>query len=160
MGNTNDNSVNILKEEKRRLLERVATIDSLLELIEGKVEDPQPNKNSNDSGPDYSGYNARKSSRFKVVYIIKAVNRFLHSSEIRSKIARLEKIDYDSVNISPVLSQLKRDGKLCKVQVGNQNRNSFWGNPKWLNEAGEILPQYKYNENALSVNDSEEDIEF
>lgn len=164
MNGNNDNSVNILREEKGRLLERVATIDGLLELILGsqkeEIVEVQVEKDGAKKVTSGIGYDKNKNMRFKVLYIIKNLNRFLHSNEIRQEISRLDNIDFSSIKVSSTLSQLRKSGKVRKIQIGNQNRNSFWGSEKWLDHAGEPLVEHHYDERMLAEWKAEEEIDL
>lgn len=162
MSNNDDHSLNVLRDEKRRLLERIATIDDMIELIEKSM----PYANGETSAPKSkskqkpTGYSSRKPMVFKVLYVIKQLNRFLHSTEIRKEIAELDGTTFEKVNISATLSQLKRNKKICKKQIGKQNRNSFWGSPKWLDSNGVILKEHLFDKSLLSEDSSMNQIKF
>ncbi len=99
----------------------------------------------------YQEYDAALPTRSKILFIIKAENRFLHVREIARIVQQLEdEVSLAAVikKISPALSILKRipGSPLVSIEVDHSHFNTFWGYNNWLNEDGSIKAGFTYNE--------------
>ncbi|MBS1771606.1 MAG: hypothetical protein JST82_02010 [Bacteroidetes bacterium] len=171
-----DNRVIIetLEKEKQELLNRVASIDNFLSQL--KQSQPksgyQPMSNSNgytfvpiDSSNNkesdkYAKYNKNWTIRNKVAFVIKTEGHFLFVREIANIIHKLEgKGTVEGVisQVSPTLSTLKGvpEYNLVNKKVGKSNALTVWGSKHWIDDKGEIISKYKYDENFFSNNGQE-----
>ena len=89
----------------------------------------------------------------KILYILKREDRFLHNNEISHFINELDPVDIPIKDlrrkVSVSCSALKSNGKLDSVTIGKNLINSFWGNPKWLDENGKIIKGHEYNKEIV-----------
>ena len=92
----------------------------------------------------------------KFLFLLKMEDRFLHFREAGELIVRLDG-EGDPKLVGRKLSsstlKLKKGGVIVKYQASQQNRDTFWGSPKWLNEDGSIKEGHGYNEEYLSSNE-------
>lgn len=89
----------------------------------------------------------------KFLFLLKMENRFLHFREAGELIVKLDgKGDTSSVarKLSSSTQKLKKEGTIVKHQATHQNRDTFWGSPKWLNEDGTIKDGHEYNKDFLA----------
>ncbi|MEQ8578650.1 MAG: hypothetical protein RIC57_05085 [Balneola sp.] len=103
------------------------------------------------------GYHINLSNRNKVKFVIKAFDKFLHNRQIAEELHRREphvSEDKWSRKVSGALSSLRRNGELVNYSVNDYNRNTFWGSPKWLQENGEIIDKYMYDEEYIQYGDN------
>jgi len=151
MSNDNSNSIKIFLEQRQKLIEKLATVEEMLGLLGWEPESNQKLViNKPKEVTINKDYDPKKALKYKVHSIISSKGRFLHSSEIKEEMARLEGIAIKAVkNISPALSLLKKANKVIKHQVGNQNRNSFWGKPEWLDSDDKPKKEFMYDESKL-----------
>jgi len=81
---------------------------------------------------------------------LKEHNRFMHVREIGEYVGSILK---DGKNWKTLLSRrtrsLQEKGYIVSKQIGTTKLNYFWGSPKWLDENGEIKPEYMYDKNAV-----------
>lgn len=100
----------------------------------------------------------------KFLYFLNREKRFLSLREVSDLVKSVEgdaaDVDGDlTTRLSNAISIFKRDRKLVKVQIGSQNRNTFWGKPDWMDDNGkeakaEFAPNLKY------VSEGKEDIDL
>lgn len=86
----------------------------------------------------------------KIVFVIKDRNRFLHNSEIAEALVPFypDKTEKDikrriSAVISDAVAKNKVEG-LINYKFSNSIKDTVWGKKDWLNEDGEILPEFMY----------------
>lgn len=88
----------------------------------------------------------------KVAAAVKHFNKFVHSKQIIQHLSDTYGYTIESLyngNISTALNKLKNNGSLFKYQADQNNRNTFWGSPKWIDKDGNILPEFAYDEAFL-----------
>ncbi|MEQ9308016.1 MAG: hypothetical protein RLN90_01075 [Balneolaceae bacterium] len=98
------------------------------------------------------GYHVNLSNRNKVKLVIKSFNKFVHNRQISEELhAREPEISEDdwAKKVSGALSSLRQKNQLVNYAVNGYNRNTFWGSPKWLDDNGEIISDYMYDEEYL-----------
>lgn len=100
----------------------------------------------------------------KFIYFLRKEQRFLHLREVADMVASVEGLGAEaaaklSPKISTSIGGLKKN--LVKYQVGNQNRNTFWGKKEWLESPNQPKEEYKGNENYLSTHrDKHDSLDF
>jgi hypothetical protein len=167
--------VKMLEEEREQLLLKLKAFDHLIDaykngnnIFEGQMP-PGGNAQENDFQESmrslvkkYHQYNAAAPTRNKILFILKAENRFLHVREISRIFQQLEnEISVSAVikKVSPALSILKRlpDSPLVSIEVSHSHFNTFWGHSSWLNEDGSIRAAFMYNESQITKHRKESD---
>lgn len=159
----------MLLEQKAELLRQADAIAKTIDILENKisinklkVDNPESKEDSN------AGYNQVKTKANiypedydpnmaiwrKITYLLKREQRFLHNREMAQMIAKIE----PEINIgelvkrfSSVLSSMKAKKQIVNIVVNNNNRNTFWGVKKWLDEDGNPKPEHMYNEEYITV---------
>ncbi|MEX0968462.1 MAG: hypothetical protein WD077_14620 [Bacteroidia bacterium] len=142
-------------EVVRRFNKEVESLDTSLRLLgyNGKVEVPNAFTNH-----EVVSKELKKMTRTKwpqkvtgnvVLHVIKELNHFAHPREVGEWMQQKNLVDLplDAVisKVSATISNLKRNGKLVKHQVGSRSRNCFYGFEDWM-ENDKIKPDYDYNE--------------
>jgi hypothetical protein len=142
-------TIKALELQKDDLLKKVASIESTIEILRQSVNyTDSPKNGSIEKSTPKSGWDKNSTIKFKINFLLKSENRFLHSREMAEIAHSYEpevSIDTWLAKFSPQLSSLKRDNKIISIQVGKSLRNTFWGSSKWLNEHGVIIPSFQYN---------------
>ena len=98
------------------------------------------------------GYDKGLSLVNKVLFLVKKNNRFLHIRELANQIIEQEP-DIDKNSKKPLSRRLatvmyiakKVSPNLMNKQIGNSNRNNFWGNKNWLNGNGKIKTEHMFD---------------
>lgn len=94
----------------------------------------------------------------KVAQVIITGNRFLHISEIASKLKEWENssndIQFYKEKVRMSIAPLKEDGTIVPVQLDNQKRNTVWGSPAWL-DGNKIKPEHQFNTFILNFKDED-----
>ena len=164
-----DSLIKILEKEKGQLLLKLNLVEQAIDtfknsevIIPGHVlnEDTANLTNSFQQNMQalfqkYHHYNSAAPTRDKILFIIKAENRFLHVREIAKIIQQLEdEILLSAVikKISPALSTFKRipGSPLASIEVGHSHFNTFWGCRDWLNEDGCVKDDFMYNQAEIT----------
>lgn len=150
----NEHTIKELEKLKQELLERARQVDITINTLKSMSissgitanSTVKPNENSNQI-PGYEKYDSDTTFRNKVMFVIKTENRFVHSREIADILSKVESNNEDLTRkVSASLSFLRQHDMIVKIKAGNSNINSFWGSKKWLDEKGNPLSGYSYNE--------------
>lgn len=163
MSNINLSLANLIDErnelikQRNELTIKLKYLDGLIERLGGNsiVEKEKSTTNLPSHTSKDPNYDPKKSMKTKVLYVLSKIGRFAHSTEIRDKMAELEGVSAENIKVSATLSAMRRAEKLHKHTVGNQNRNSFWGSTKWINEEGKILEGREFNPRMLTNSDEQ-----
>lgn len=116
-----------------------------------------------------SDYSIKMKLRDKFLYFLNKEGRFLHLREVADLIRRAEGLSEESTHVLPEkishrIAPLKK-GAIKKIQIGNQNRNTYWGKKEWLDENGnarhgrEHNPAYLTNPDAPDLVSVEEELD-
>ncbi len=101
------------------------------------------------SSPINDGYNPTMSLSDKISFFFKKEGRFLHNRELaemaHSREPNTETNEFVG-KFSSILSRLKKEGHITSIQIGKSLRNTFWGNPKWLDNDGNVIKGHEINE--------------
>lgn len=153
--------INLLENQRSELLEKVKSVSDTIELIKQSI--PKKLGYNNEIPILKNNYDPSLSIKAKVQFFFKQEQRFLHNREL----AELANSNEPKISVkefikkfSSHLSSLKREGKLTKYVINKQNNNTFWGSPKWVDEKGEILEQYMYNEKYIKKTGNDNQFEL
>ena len=131
----------LLEKERDKHLEMAESLNKTINTMKEKFFTNKPIKDKN--------YNSSWQISEKIAYFLKKEQRFLHNREI-SEMAHEQEPDIDMTDFitkfSSVLSRLKKEGQITSIQVGNSLRNTFWGNPGWLDEDGKVKEGHEIKE--------------
>lgn len=88
--------------------------------------------------------------RQKIVFVIKSLNRFVHSREIAESLHQYDSsitVEKYIEKLSAIASRFKEDGSIVSYLVGTQGstRNIFYGLPGWLDENNKIKIGYEFD---------------
>jgi len=165
----NDTLIKMLEKERMQLLLKLKLVEEALDAYKSPGIIPARQvPGSNTAGPGvgfeqslqalfqkYYEYNSAAPTRNKILFIIKAENRFLHVREIARIMQQLD--DETSLSavvkkVSPALSILKRitGTPLASIEVANSHFNTFWGYKEWLNEHMGIKDGFMYNQAEIT----------
>lgn len=147
----NNDALKVLIQEREKIKARLEYLNELIKNL-GGGDNHVVEKNKL---TEYKGYDPKAAMKVKLLYVLKRLNRFSHSTEIKSMLGEIEGKKPEVFKVSSTLSALRRVNKVHKFQLGTQNRNSFWGSTKWLDENGEILSQYMYDDSILKNDDDQ-----
>ena len=107
----------------------------------------KPSIVNNENEVALENYKKEESLKAKVIYILTALNRFLHVSEMAGIMHQYEP-DTDireiSAKLSPIFSSLQKDGIVVKICPTSKNKQVFWGFDHWLDESGSIKQKHRY----------------
>ena len=159
-----------LEVEKDDLLRRLNSLeDTILTLKQSLNFDVSSNHRNGHEAPKstiskpstttlydkYKAYHEAKGNKEKAIAILRAEGKFLHMRQI-AKIAQSLEPDKDPDIVKGKVSQgmyalakLENSSIINKV-IGNSKANAFWGSKNWLNEKGEIKPEYMYDEEEVA----------
>jgi hypothetical protein len=168
----NNALIKMLEEEREQLLLKLKAVDHAIDaytnsfkVFEGKLLFEQTPGNDFQESVQalvkkYHHYNPAVPTRTKILFILKAENRFLHVREISRIVQQLEdEVSVTAVikKISPALSILKRlpDSPLVSIEVAHSHFNTFWGLNTWLSEDGSIKPDFMYNADQITRSQKE-----
>jgi hypothetical protein len=148
-------NIEIISKLKKDLELLAKRINALEILFEYSNETDHP---SSDTKPTtrtkYGDYDVAWSLKRKFVYLLKANNRFLHFREAAKMIIEKEGLNIKAGGLASKLSAatslLKKEKKIVKVVIDNQNQNTFWGIPDWLNDDTSIKTGHEYNKDYVS----------
>lgn len=142
--------------DKQKLKDDLASLTEVLKKLKGgePIERTKLNNHkSKDEEVDLSIYPITGSLNKKADFIIRESNRFLKLKEISDYILKKEP------NVTNVLAlnhqlgkaiyKFRGSGKIVAYKVNNSVKNAFYGYPEWLDEKGEVLPEYMYDKNMV-----------
>lgn len=145
-----------LEKQKTEWLKKVESIDITIETLKqslGYTSVSLPSLNGSNGGKAKSEkYDVKASHKAKIMFFLKAEQRFLHISEMAAMASSFEpnySKDQWQERFSPALSALKKDGTLINVSAGKSYRNTFWGVAKWLGPDGKPLPSYEFDSSLV-----------
>ncbi len=155
-----DLAIEALNERREELVREIEALDQSIASFKRKHgANDRPIVESTKRIED--DYDPKAKLAAKFAYFLKKEQRFLHFREVAEMIAHKEGLREDPATISSKLSSAtqssKKSGSIVKYQEGNQNRNSFWGIPSWLDENGKIKPGREFNPDYLSRGSSSMD---
>ncbi len=154
-------AIEALMERRDELIKEIEILDSSIDSLRQKSKTSTQPKISSEVAPkendsntiDLRGYDKSAPLSQKFAFFLSKEKRFLHFREVSEMIVYAENSNEEPADVAKKLSSstqtLKKNGTIVKYQHGNQNRNSFWGIPKWLDENGEIKKEYMYNKKYL-----------
>ena len=98
----------------------------------------------------------------KLLLILKEHQRFMRIREIGKYVYNeLGGVENDWViKLSRKTRNLKNFGKIIKIQVGKEKRNTFWGSPSWLDSNGNIKKEFMYKKEVINKNKKDELIDL
>lgn len=144
---------------ERQLSAELESVQAAIALLKGIKEEDESESGLPKTGKgrvlegDYSGYSGSWPIAKKFIFFLKKENRFLHVKEVAEKIGLLENVT-DLKKLASSISSgtygIKQQGILVKYQIKNQNKNTFWGFPEWMDKDGRIKKGYEYNKEYLS----------
>ena len=97
-------------------------------------------------------YNHGASYQEKFASIIKIKGRFLNINEIACVVNQYEPsipIETAKKSLGSAKNLLLNDNVIIKYKIDNNNSNSFYGSPDWLDETGKPKPEYMYDEKSV-----------
>jgi hypothetical protein len=168
---SNTDLIKQLENTKNELLARVSQIDETILTIKamhsfnGNLSNgthTMSNAIRAELPEKYKSYDAEAAMKTKLVFVLKAENRFLHIKEIAKKLHDLEPeiSEEDFIKkLYPAVAVLKKGGVIVKYDHDTTNFNSFWGSKNWLDAGGKIKPEHMFDEKQLK-NFSKEAIEI
>lgn len=148
-----------LEAERAALITKIEIYDNALNLLKTSIvtsdQEPASSMIIRSRVNDYTGYSDLKNLRHKILRIIKTEGRFVHVREIAEKAHEFEPtISLSDFNkkISQTLSNLKGSGSynLTNLTVGKASINTFWGLKTWLDDDGNVRPEYVYDDGQIS----------
>ena len=140
------NLIEQLQKEKESLQKRIDAINILLDSYGKNTEESvgQSRKSNYDKFP-----NNRKFLD-QIIYVIKAENRFIHTSEIVD-IIKPYHLDKSSnwlrTRVSSVLSTAKSRGEipnLISINYSKSKKDTVWGSRDWCDSSGDIIEKFMY----------------
>lgn len=148
-------AIDLLEKRKLKLAEDLKSIDNVIKSLQVEVisEDKVNEATTVDSNkPD--DYDPSWTSTNKVLYFIKAKNRFLHFRELATLIGDAENLNPKelkklSEKLSASCQSIKKNRTIVKFQAGAGNTSIFWGSPKWLDSNGKPLPEHEIDRNFV-----------
>jgi hypothetical protein len=148
-------TIDLLEKRKLKLAEDMKSIDNVIKSLQVEVisEDKVNEATSvDDNKPD--DYDPTWTSKNKVLYFIKAKNRFLHFRELATLIGDAENLNPKelkklSEKLSASCQSIKKNRTIVKFQAGAGNTSIFWGSPKWLDSNGKPLPEHDIDRNFI-----------
>lgn len=145
-----------LESKKRELQKQLSEIEDALQFYKTAFKatnelKAQPQVETSTLGV----YNNRWTIKEKVIFALKAKNRFSHVRELGDYIKNMEDPNGQDFQkfidmVKQQLHPLKKEGIIVSYMVDNQLRKTFWGSPKWM-EGGKIKPGYEYNKKFLKL---------
>jgi hypothetical protein len=144
MDNPVNEALKKLKSARVELQNQLRGIDQAIKSLEQSIA-----IQNSDSPKDYDD---EWSIANKFIYLLKRENRFLHFREAAEFIVDLEgrgDIKDIAAKLTSGTNLIKKDGTIIKYQASNQLQDTFWGSPKWLDEAGKIKSGHEYNTKFL-----------
>lgn len=154
-----------LEVEKDDLLKRVASLDhTILTLKQSLNFDVPSHHNGNGVVSKANGstlydqfkdYHKAKGNKDRAIAILRGAGKFLHMRQI-VKIAQSlepqEKPEAVKAKIQQGVYALRNleNSPIANISVGESRVNTFWGSKGWLNDKGEIKPEFMYDEKELS----------
>ena len=141
----NETTVQDLISLKEQLLQKIASIDQILEFSNmnaGNLVKPIANNG-------HLVFKQTDSYKDKVAKVLKAENRFLNVNQITDIIhAQYPKLSKDDIKdaVGGAKSSLLKEGAIVKISIGASFQNSFYGSPNWVGSDGNPLKEYMYDE--------------
>lgn len=150
-------AITVLEGQKAGLLEQVAKIDEMIKQMSLNAQLLNSNTNTNTpikakDVPNDNRLPDGSTWERKVAAAVKHFNKFVHSKQVIEYLSETYGYSIESLqngNISTAFNKLKNSGSLHKHQADQNNRNTFWGSPKWVDSESKILPEYMYDEKYL-----------
>ena len=149
-------TIDLLEKRKLKLAEDMKSIDNVIRSLHAEViSEDNVNEATTEKGinkPD--DYNPSWTSANKVLYFIKAKNRFLHFRELANLIGDAENLNPKEIKklsekLSASCQAIKKNRTIVKFQAGAGNTSIFWGSPKWLDSNGKPLPEHDIDRNFV-----------
>ena len=140
-----------LKAQRASLLEQIHLIDEMLKLNGVSIDEVISEANTTSNSIPYKKDDSWQS---KFASLIKSTNRFLSINEAATMVNSFEpKISLEEAKkgLGSGKNSLLKNNVIAKFQVGNNNSNSFYGSPSWLNSDGSIKEEHKYDESAVQA---------
>ena len=146
-------TIKVLEDQRDEWLKKVSAIENTIEILKqslGYAAQTSFNGNGVVGGGvmgKVEKYDVNSSFKSKVMFLLKAEQRFLHIREMVAMAHSMEPTISEEdflKKLSPVLSTLKKEGQLTNVTSGRSLRNTFWGSPKWLDTDGKIINGHEY----------------
>ena len=154
---SNKDLISQLRQEKAKWLDKIAAIDQTIELLsDSSTYHGISNYEVAEDGEDSPN---KVSPKEAILIVLKDKQRFVKSRAFAEKMAEINGVPYESAykRISPTLSGLRKKGLIRKVQIGTEIRNTFWGSNNWVDQEGNIIKDYIYEED---INKETLQIEF
>jgi len=146
-------TIKLLENQRDEWLKKVSSIENTIETLKQSLGySAQTSFNGNGIGGGSMGkkiekYDVNGSFKTKIMFLLKAEQRFLHIREMAAMAHSMEPTVSEEdflKKLSPVLSTLKKEGQLTNVTSGKSLRNTFWGSPKWIDTDGKIINGHEY----------------
>jgi hypothetical protein len=138
-------------------LKQSINFDTLSSHRNGSDVEKQQNTTAYDK---YKGYYEAKGNKERAIAILKAEGKFLHMRQIVKIAQSLEPTKNPDVVKGKIqqgvyaLGNLENAPIINKV-IGASKTNAFWGSKNWVDEKGEIKPEYMYDQDEVSSRKSE-----
>jgi hypothetical protein len=159
------NALQQLQEIEKSLVDELQKVRAAIKLFIGNGSVPDiyestSKTNNIESSVQLQGYSSKWTYSKKFIFFLKKEDRFMHVRQIAENIANVEGGDIKRIlnKLSSATFLIKKEGVIVKYQINNQNQNTFWGFPKWLDENGEIKKGHEYSEDYLYSPKSKEDL--
>ncbi len=154
-------AIEALVERRDELMKEIEILNSSIDSLRQKSEKSVLKEVSENRQIEHSykstnlrGYDKGAPLAQKLAFFLNREKRFLHFREVAEMVVFSENSKEDpsilARKMSSATQSLKKNGTIVKYQHGSQNRNSFWGIPKWLDDNGNIKEEYSFNEEYLS----------
>ena len=139
-----------LQKEKEQLLKRIEAIDLLMSQYSVNTSESVKELPKRKDGTSINDLQ-KASTPQKLLLTLKEHQRFMKIREIAKYLfSKLGGNEDDWVKkLSRTTGKLKQAGKITIYQVGKSRKNVFWGSPNWLENNGNIISKYKYNESSV-----------
>ena len=148
-------TIDLLEKRKLKLAEDLKSIDNVIKSLQVEViSEDKVNEATTGAGNKPDDYDPSWTSSNKVLYFIKAKNRFLHFRELANLIGEAENLNPKELNelskkLSASCQAIKKNKTIVKFQAGAGNTSIFWGGPKWLDSNGKPLPEHDIDRNFV-----------
>jgi hypothetical protein len=146
----NENTIQDLINLKEQLLQKVASIDQILEFskmgIAGFGGSSQP------IAEHIRLFKQSDSYKEKIAKVLKSENRFLNVTQLINIIADASpKIAREDVKdaVNSAKSALLKEESIVKITIGTSNQNSFYGSPNWLEAPNKPKAENMYDETLI-----------
>lgn len=147
-------SIEPLDKERRELMAEIPNYSTTQKAAPKAPKVKQTRKRRAKREIDLSKYPQDGSLRNKMLYAVNDSNRFINMNQIAEYIIahNKEKIDREVIltQLSGNMYKYADQGLIVAYKVDGNKRKTFYGDPKWLDESGEIKKGYEFDKSLLN----------